>query len=184
MRRVQYMPLFCTMLAVWVLDACSEIVSIDSVALCRAPAIRNDSLIYTLDMHFRVPPKYFWSYYDDERASVVAEFLAIQIDAPYVEFPPSGPVRSLKVKNMETRMTLNGMKSQIIIAMDQKEGQKQVWVSDMGLLPDGTVRLTIWKKMEPRPAVSKKKNSTILYTGISFALVLVGVVLLILQKPD
>jgi hypothetical protein len=184
MRHVRYTLLFCTMLTVWVPDAYAEIVSIDSVALCPAPAIRGDSLIYTLDMHFRVAPKYFWTYYDDERNSVVAEFLAIQIDAPYVEFPPASPLKSLKVKNMETKMTLNGTKSQIIVTLDQNEGRKQVWLSDIGLLAGSTVRLTIWKKMELVHAVAKKKNSALIYAGISLALVLAAVVSVIVQKSD
>lgn len=175
MRCMKSMLIWCGILAAWPLDVCAKTAYIDSVALCSAPTIRNDSLIYTLDIHFRAAPKHFWSYHDDQYEAVVVEFLDVQIEAPYVELPAASPLKSFKVKNMETKMALTGVKSDVVIGLDPGAQKDQRWDGDVIMVNANTVRVTIWKKMTLYQDILKKekRRSLLLYGGVFLSTVLV-----------
>jgi hypothetical protein len=155
--------------------AWSDVFHIDSVRI-NAPKILNDSLIYTMDIHFLEHPGPFWSYYDQENGMIVVEFLDAQIHAPVVKFSKGMPFLGFKVRKAESEMALTRAVSRVTVYVDRGQGKGQFWNNDTRLVNNSTVRLIIWKE-KAAPERSKGKKSRVIAISLGASvLVLFAVV--------
>ena len=123
----------------------ADIFHIDSVKI-NAPIIRQDSLIYTLDMYFLDRPGSFWSYYDQTTGSITIEFIDAQIFAPQVTFPKGMPFLGFRVRNAESGMALTKEVSHVSVTVDKGPRGDQFWNNDVRLVNNSVVRVVIWKE--------------------------------------
>jgi hypothetical protein len=158
--------------------AWSEIFHIDSVRI-NAPKIYNDSLIYTMDIHFLERPGSFWSYYDAATATIVIEFLDALIISLPVKIPQGMPFLWFKVRKMDTEMALTKVASRINVTVDRGQYGQQFWNNDVRLIGNSTVRVIIWKEKAAPDKVRKKTSRTVAITVGASALVVFAVIALI-----
>jgi hypothetical protein len=144
---------------------------IDSVRV-NAPKIHNDSLIYTIDIHFLERPGSFWSYYDTSSGLIVIEFLDAHVLAPPVKFARGMPFLDFKVKITESEMALTKQVSRVMVSVDRGLGGELFWDNDVRLANNSTVRLVIWKEKASQDKVRKIRSRTISITvGVSLLVV-------------
>jgi hypothetical protein len=158
--------------------AWSDIYHIDSVRI-NAPKIHNDSLIYTMDIHFLERPASFWSYYDAATATIVIEFLDALIISLPVKIPQGMPFLWFKVRKMDTEMALTKVASRINVTVDRGQNGQQFWNNDVRLVGNSTVRVIIWKEKAAPDKVRKKTSRTVAITVGASALVVFAVIALI-----
>lgn len=182
-REPWYMLRLCACCLVCVLYLCctnawSDVYHVDSVRVL-APKINNDSLVYTLDIHFLERPGPFWSYYDPETGSLIVEFLDAQVFAPEVKFSRGLPFRGFKVRNMNSEMALTKLISRFLVSVDRGGKEDLFWNSDVRLVGESTVRIIIWKeKAVPEKTGVKKARAIAISVGLS-ALVVFAVIALL-----
>jgi hypothetical protein len=152
-----------------------DVFHIDSVVI-HAPKINNDSLVYTLDIHFLERPGSFWSYYDQETGSIIVEFLDAQVVAPEVKFSRGLPFLGFKVRKMSSEMALTRETSRVSVTVDRGSNQNQFWNNDVRLVGASTVRVIIWKeKAVPQKGREKKSRFIAISVGVS-ALVVFAII--------
>jgi hypothetical protein len=174
-------------LAVWCLvfmaglfcsSAWSDIFHIDSVRI-NAPKIHNDSLIYTMDIHFLERPGSFWSYYDATNGTIVIEFLDALIVALPVKIPQGMPFLWFKVRKMDSEMALTKVASRINVTIDRGPSGGQFWNNDVRLVGNSTIRVIIWKEKAAPNKIREKTSRTVAITVGASALVVFAVIALI-----
>jgi hypothetical protein len=155
---------------VWLfcMNAWSDAFHIDSVRI-NAPKIANDSLVYTLDIHFHEHPAPFWSYYEEETGSLIVEFLDAQVVAPEVKVAKGLPFVGFKVRNMNSEMALTKLISRLTVTVDRGSKEDQFWNNDVRLVGTSMVRIIIWKeKAAPEKNIGQKKSRVIaISVGVS-----------------
>jgi hypothetical protein len=160
-----------SVLALLCANVWSGVYHIDSVRI-DAPRINNDSLVYTMDIHFHERPGPFWSYYDPETGSVIIEFIDAEVLAPEVRIAKGLPFMGFKVRKTESEMALTKVVSRATVGLDRGPGGEQLWNNDVRLLGESALRLIIWKeKADPGKKVGHKKSHGIaISVGISVLL--------------
>jgi hypothetical protein len=146
-----------------------DVFHIDSVRM-DAPKIQNDSLIYTLDIHFHEIPGLFWSYYDQDHNMIVVEFLDAQIISPPVGFPKGMPFLWFKVKTAVSEMALTKAVSRITVGIDSGPNGDQFWNTNVRLYGNYTVRIVIWKE-KAAPVKPKKGKFRVIAISVGASLV-------------
>jgi len=143
--------------------ASAEITQINSPP---TPLMRNDSLLYTMDMMFKHLKSKFWSYPDNSNRAVLIELYGLDVSVPPMQFPRSSPVRKVSVKNQKTKMALSGRLSTICIAVDKG------WNFEVSQPDSNSLRVLLSKKLdlkEIKEAQSEKKSKPFLsYIGAVF----------------
>ena len=136
-------------------DAGENIIEIKRVSSSSTPIMKNDSLIYYLDLIFKDFPGKFWSYSDTFHHTAIIEIFGNKVRAPVISLPGSCPITKMQIKNNVTKMALSGQNARISFDVDPG------WNVDIEQPDSSNIHLTIWKKMEVREiteAVGKKKR--------------------------
>jgi hypothetical protein len=160
----------------------AQVFHIDSVRLCSAPTIRNDSLFYTLDCYFQERPVNYLSYYDGPLNAVVIEFIDRLLLMPEVIFPHDSPFKDLKVKAVETKMALSGVMTRMVLILDKRPTSERLWNYNVTLHSSTALRITLWKKIESyqeKMAKAKKARfafSFIIGLSLSLAIAVTGMI--------
>jgi hypothetical protein len=131
-----------------------NVVEIARVSSFSTPIMKNDSLIYCLDLIFKQFPAKFWSYSDTLNHMATIEILGSEVRAPVINLPGPCPVSDLQIKNQPTKMALSGQMSTITFTIDPG------WKAEISQLDSNDIRLTLGKKMKVREIkeVLPKKN--------------------------
>jgi hypothetical protein len=144
----------------------SAITAITQVIAPSTPLLRNDSLVYAMDIVFKQLAGKFWSYLDNPHRNVVIELYGLEITAPDAQFSRSSPVRKLTIKNQNSKMALSGKLSTISITIDQG------WHFEVMQPDSNSIRLVLGKKLEIQEVrekiIDKKKHSFFSYIGAIF----------------
>jgi hypothetical protein len=131
-----------------------NVVEISRVSSFSTPIMKNDSLIYFLDLIFKEFPAKFWSYSDSSNHVATIEILGSEVRAPAINLPGPCPVNDIQIKNQTTKMALSGQMATITFAIDPG------WNVEIAQLDSNDIRLTLGKKMTVREIkdVVVKKN--------------------------
>ncbi len=163
-------------------EACADIFHIDSVRV-NAPKIRNDSLIYTLDIYFFEKPPKFFSYYDDDSGTVNIELLDAQVIVPAIRLPKGVPFLGFKTKKMDSDMSITKQVTKVFLAVDKGERRDQLWNSDAKLGQKNSLRITIWKEKNQEQRVAQRKTRVWAIVGSVTIVAALAVVAVILYVP-
>ncbi|HEX7510985.1 MAG TPA: hypothetical protein VF335_06770 [Chitinivibrionales bacterium] len=107
-----------------------------------SPIMKNDSLMYSIDVFFKRLNGKFWSYPENSNRLVVIELYGLELSSVPIVFPRSSPVRKMSVKNQKTKMALSGRLSTINFDIDKG------WNFEV-LQPDSnSLHVSFFKKME------------------------------------
>ena len=131
-----------------------NVVEITRVSSFSTPIMKNDSLIYSLDLIFKEFPAKFWSYSDSTNHVATIEIFGSEVRAPTINLPGTCPVNDIQIKNQTTKMALSGQRATITFAIDPG------WNVEIAQLDSNDIRLTLGKKMKVREIkeVLAKKN--------------------------
>lgn len=140
--------------------AWADVFHIDSVRI-NAPKILNDSLIYTMDIHFLEHPGPFWSYYDQANGMIVVEFLDASVLAPPVKFARGMPFLGFKVRKAQSEMALTRVVSRVTVYVDRGQNGERFWNNDTRLVGNSTVRIVIWKEKTAHEKIKGKKSRVV-----------------------
>jgi hypothetical protein len=121
--------------------------SVDAIEITRIcatsiPVMKNDSLLFYLDLIFKDFPAKFWSYSDSANHTATIEILGREVRAPAIKLPSSNPISKMQIKNRSTKMALSGLLA--VITFNFKPG----WNIEIMELDSNDIRLTAGKKME------------------------------------
>jgi hypothetical protein len=125
------------------LDSTSGSTVISQIIAPSNPFIRNDSIIYSMEMSFVSHVGKLWSYIDTRTSIAAVEIYGTLVTppSPTVVLPRCSPVRNMTVKSQSTKMSLSGIMSVISFTIDKE------WKFDL-VQPDSTkIRLVFSKKM-------------------------------------
>jgi hypothetical protein len=122
-------------------DNVAPVAQITRVSAPLNPTLRNDSLVYPLDIFFKNLSGKFWSYLDNLRHNAVIEFYGLEINAPAVQFPRLSPIRKMTVVNQKTKMALTGKLSTVTVTIDQG------WNFEVTQPDSSCIRLFFGKKL-------------------------------------
>jgi hypothetical protein len=139
-----FLPMLLTSLgnADYMQDDSSDALEITRVIATTIPAMKNDSLLYYLDLVFKELPGKFWSYSDSLNHTATIEILGHEIHAPMVSLPPGSPVSKIQIKNRSTKMDLTGVLGAITFNI------KPGWSIEIAQTDSNDIRLIAGKKME------------------------------------
>jgi hypothetical protein len=132
-----------------------NLVEITQISSSSTPIMKNDSLIYHLDLIFKDFPAKFWSYSDSVNHLVTIEIFGGEVRAPAINLPGSCPVTKIQIKNAATKMALSGQSATITFSYDPG------WSIDIAQRDSNDIHLTIGKKIEVREILEvpgKKKR--------------------------
>jgi hypothetical protein len=133
----------------------ANIVEIKRVSASSTPIMKNDSLLYSLDLIFKDFPAKFWSYSDSVNHTATIEIFGNEVRAPAITLPVSCPVSDMQIKNSATKMALSGKSAMITFTIDAG------WHAEIAQLDSNDIQLTLGKKMAVRQLkenLNKKKR--------------------------
>jgi hypothetical protein len=136
-------------------DDSADVIEIKRISSSSTPIMRNDSLMYFLDLIFKEFPAKFWSYSDSLTHLATVEIFGSEVRAPVITLPGSCPVNNVQIKNHSTKMALSGQMATITFSVDAG------WHVEIAQLDSNDIRLTLGKKMEVRDikdVLGKKKR--------------------------
>lgn len=122
---------------------------IKHVKLYEIPLVRDDSIIYKMDIEFKECPQNFWSYTDSIHHAHIIEIYGVDVESSPIRLPDNSPFQGVRVKNHKTKMALSGVMSTIIISIDPEYSCG----ADFG--ENNVITVSLWKKMN---AMKGKKN--------------------------
>jgi hypothetical protein len=122
----------------------ANIVEIKRVSASSTPVMKNDSLLYSLDLIFKDFPAKFWSYSDSVNHTATIEIFGNEVRAPAITLPVTCPVNDMQIKNSTTKMALSGQMSTITFSVDAG------WHVEIAQLDSNDIQLTLGKKMAVR----------------------------------
>jgi hypothetical protein len=128
---------------------------IKQVKLYEIPEVRNDSIVYKMDIEFKEPPLNFWSYTDSMHHAHIIEIYGVAVESSPIRLPDNSPFQSMRIKNHKTKMALSGLMSTIIISIDPE----YFCGTDSG--EDNKITVTLWKKMNAMKGKKIKSNQKI-----------------------
>jgi hypothetical protein len=120
----------------------ASVVTISRVISSSTPLMKNDSLIYHLDLIFARFPSKFWSYADSANHTSTIEVFGSEVKAPEINLPGSCPITKIQVKSRSTKMALTGQGSTITFTVEPG------WNVDIAQQDSNDIHLTIGKRME------------------------------------
>ena len=122
------------------------------VKLYEIPLVRNDSIIYKMDIEFKDAPAHFWSYTDSMHHAHIIEIYGVSVESSPIRLPDNSPFQGVRVKNRKTKMALSGLMSTIIISIDPDYSCG----TDAG--ENNQITVTLWKKMNAMKGKKIKSN--------------------------
>jgi hypothetical protein len=125
------------------------------VKLYEIPLVRNDSIIYKMNIEFKDAPMNFWSYTDSIHHAHIIEIYGVNVESSPIRLPDNSPFQSVRVKNRKTKMALSGLMSTIIISIDPDYS----CCTDPG--EHNEITVTLWKKMNAMKGKKIKNNQKI-----------------------
>jgi hypothetical protein len=125
---------------------------IKRVKFYEIPLIKNDSIIYKMDIEFKKPPLHFWSYSDSTHHAHIIEIYGVAVESPPIRLPDNSPFQSLRIKNQKTKMALSGLMSTIIISIDPD------YSCGTEIGEQNEITVTLWKKMNAMKGKKIKSN--------------------------
>jgi|WetSurMetagenome_2_1015567.scaffolds.fasta_scaffold157479_2 hypothetical protein len=125
-------------------DDSANVVKISRVSSSSTPIMKNDSLIYLLDLIFKDFPAKFWSYADSVNHIATIEMFGSEVQAPPIVLPGACPVTKIQIKSRSTKMALSGQVSTITFSIDPG------WNVEISQLDSNDIHLRLGKKLEPR----------------------------------
>jgi hypothetical protein len=137
--------------------------AITTIVAPHMPFMKNDSLIYIMDIAFKHLSGKFWSYIDRPRGIAIIEFYGLDIIAPEVQLPRNSPIRNLTVKNQQSKMALSGKVSTIALTVDRG------WNFDIQRPDSNGIRVYLSKPLEikeiPKGMINKKNHLFFSFLG-------------------
>jgi hypothetical protein len=164
----------------WAVNEIEEpqsVIHISRVIAPSNPLMRNDSLIYSMDIIFEHLTGKFWSYMDYSSHVAFIEIYGADINAPVIHMPRCSPLRNMAVKNQQTKMSLSGKMSTISFTVDCG------WVFDASQTDTNRLSLIFGKKMEIREvkeSLADKKKSAFfgaVFSGIVAVSIMVAAII-------
>ena len=125
---------------------------IKHVKFYEIPVVKNDSIIYKMDIVFKEPPLHFWSYTDSIHHAHIIEIYGIAVESSPVRVPDNSPFQSIRIKNHKTKMALSGVMSTIIVSIDPD------YSCGTELGEHNEITVTLWKKMNAMKGKKVKSN--------------------------
>jgi hypothetical protein len=125
-------------------DDGANIVEIKRVSVSSTPVMKNDSLLYSLNLIFKDFPAKFWSYSDSANHTATIEIFGNEVRAPAITLPLSCPVTDIQIKNSATKMALSGQMATITFSIDPG------WHAEIAQLDSNDIQLSLGKKMAVR----------------------------------
>jgi hypothetical protein len=122
----------------------ASFVEIKRVSASVSPIMKNDSLLYLLDLVFTEFPVKFWSYTDTFYNTATIEIFGDDVRAPAIVLPSFCPVNDIHIKNQATKMVLSGRMATITFSIDAG------WHADVAQIDSNDIRLTLGKKLAVR----------------------------------
>ncbi len=132
----------------------ANVVTITRISSSSTPIMKNDSLMYFLDLIFKDFPAKFWSYSDSANHIATIEIFGREVVAPPIVLPGANPVTKIQIKNRATNLALSGQVSTITFSIDPG------WNVEISQLDSNDIHLTLGKKMASREILEAmgKKN--------------------------
>ncbi len=127
-----------------------------SVPAINAPVIEDKTYKLSVDFVFDHCPQEYWIFYNREEQRLVIEFFGVHIDHSDIEIRGTSILSDLVVKNNEKTPALNGIGSQISLAME--EG----WHYESWIISGNVLRLQIWIPLDPHKNLETRKKRYIL----------------------
>lgn len=128
---------------------------IKKVKLYEIPLVRNDSIVYKMDIEFGEPPLHFWSYSDSIHHAHVIEIYGVAIESSPIRLPDNVPFQGMRIKNHKTKMALSGLMSRIIISIDPE------YSCGTDLKEENKITVSLWKKMNAMKGKIIKGNQKV-----------------------
>jgi hypothetical protein len=125
-------------------DDSANVVKISRISSSSTPIMKNDSLIYLLDLIFKDFPAKFWSYTDSINHLATIEMFGSEVQAPPIVLPGACPVTKIQIKSRSTKMALTGQVSTITFSIDPG------WNVEISQLDSNDIHLRLGKKLESR----------------------------------
>ena len=122
-------------------DDGADVIEIERVSSSSTPVMKNDSILYSLDLIFKEFPAKFWSYADSASHTATIEIFGNEVRAPVITLPASSPVNDIQIKNRATNMALSGRMAAIIFSIDAG------WHVEIAQADSNDIHMTLGKKM-------------------------------------
>jgi hypothetical protein len=135
----------------WATGLTPEAYVIRKVRITVAPRLRNDRIMYAMDLAFVTRPGDYWAYYSADQNAVVVDIYGGTTVIECDTVPTNEAFKSVAVRHMSSSMTLSGGWSQIVIGADPG------WHVESTLVGDDVIRLVLWRTPERRPPGKPKR---------------------------
>lgn len=120
------------------------------------PSIEQNRAVYRVKFSFNKNPTDYIVYYDRFQKNLVIDFYSFTLSWPDSNKLKGTFSGEINVRNVETAMSLKGLKGQILFNLEKGWEFEKGWHYEAYVNSPSTLELKLWKEL--RPAVSTKKK--------------------------
>ena len=124
----------------------------------KSPVFKKPKVIYEMDFVFNKCPQEYVLYYDRNEKKLVIDFYGASVSL--LDTTNSSSFSGeLKVKNVETAMSLTGLKGRILFTPQKEWSFDQGWHYESSVFSPTTLRVKLWIEIRPILEIKSKKGN-------------------------